>query len=241
MSVLTVAIAIAQPIPILAIEAFAAESMEAPGAEAADPTRLEEQAQDATAIGTVDGIEEATAPRPAIEAFHGELIQIMKEAKTIGFQGRVDRMTPLLAEIFDLEFMASKTVGGHWRKLSEADKMRWIQLFARITVCNYAGRFTGYTGEKFITTDVQEANRGQRVVLTKIILPEDEDVQLNYRLHLTDTGWRIIDVYLNGTVSELALRRSEYSAALKREGFEELIANIETKIEDLKAKGLVDG
>jgi phospholipid transport system substrate-binding protein len=186
-------------------------------------------------------IAQADSPVPTIEAFHEGLIGIMKDAKTIGFQGRMDRLAPLLNSIFDLDFMASKTVGGHWRKLSDADKARWTQVFTRITVANYAGRFTGYTGEKFITLGVEESQRGQQLVLTKIAIPEDEDVQLNYRLRKTDAGWKVIDVYLNGTVSELALRRSEYSTALKREGFDELIASIETKIEDMKAKGLIDG
>jgi len=78
-------------------------------------------------------------------------------------------------------------------------------------------------------------------VLTKIIVPNEDDVQLNYRLMKRNGEWRVIDVYLNGTVSELALRRSEYSSALKREGFEQLIASIETKIQDLKDKDQVDG
>jgi phospholipid transport system substrate-binding protein len=72
-------------------------------------------------------------------------------------------------------------------------------------------------------------------------VPNEDDVQLNYRLIEKNGEWRVIDVYLNGTVSELALRRSEYSSALKREGFDELLASIETKIADLKSKGQRDG
>lgn len=184
---------------------------------------------------------EETSPRPTVEAFHVALLEIMKSADTLGFQGRIDRLAPLMKETFDLDFMASKTVGSHWRKLSDADKERWARVFARMTTANYAGRFTGFTGESFVTTGVEEAARGTRMVLTKIVLPEDEDVQINYRLRMKNGEWKVIDVYLNGTVSELALRRSEYSSALKREGLDELIASIETKIEDLKAKGLVDG
>ena len=92
-----------------------------------------------------------------------------------------------------------------------------------------------------MTLGEEEARRETRMVLTKIVLPDDDDVQLNYRLMQRDGVWKVIDVYLNGTVSELALRRSEYSAALKREGFEKLVASVETKIADLMAKGLSDG
>jgi len=78
-------------------------------------------------------------------------------------------------------------------------------------------------------------------VLTKIIVPDGDDVRLNYRMIERDGIWKVIDVFLNGTVSELALRRSEYSSALKRHGFEQLVASVETKIEDLKTKGGADG
>jgi len=226
---------------VLVIALATSPTVQAQDAPDASPDATTQEAAAIDTTGEPISITEMSSPRPTIETFHGGLIEIMKAAKVIGFQGRIDRLTPLMAETFDLDFMASKTVGGHWRKLSDADKKRWMEAFTRITVANYAGRFTGYTGEEFVTIDIEEAKRGQRLVLTKIVIPDEEDVELNYRLRKTETGWKVIDVYLNGTVSELALRRSEYSTALKREGFEELVASIETKIEDMKAKALVDG
>jgi phospholipid transport system substrate-binding protein len=200
---------------------------------AADPA-----AAPATAIAAAT---EMSSPASAVETFHAGLIEIMKEADTLGFQGRIDKLTPLMTKTFDLDFMASKTVGRHWRKLSDADKERWAKTFTRFTTANYAGRFTGYTGEEFVTDGVEEAARGTRVVLTKIVIPDEDDVQLNYRVIERDGKWRVIDVYLNGTVSELALRRSEYSSALKRDGFDQLCSSIETKIADLKSKAQADG
>ncbi len=184
---------------------------------------------------------EANSPSDAIAVFHTGLLEIMKQAKTLGFQGRIDALAPLMGQVFDLDFMASKTVGRHWRKLSLEEKSRWAETFTRFTVANYAGRFTGFTGEEFVTLGVEDAARGTRVVLTKIVVPDDDDVALNYRVIEKDGEWKVIDVYLNGTVSELALRRSEYSSALKREGFDQLLASIETKIADLKTRGLADG
>lgn len=180
---------------------------------------------------------EARSPVALIENFHAGLLAIMKDADRLGFQGRIDQLAPLMRNTFDLDFMASKTVGRHWKKLSEADQARWAEIFARFTTANYAGRFTGYTGEEFVTLDVEDAARGTRTVLTKIAVPDGEDVHLNYRVIERDGEWKVIDVYLNGTVSELALRRSEYSSALKRDGFASLVASIEDKIADLKARG----
>ncbi len=181
------------------------------------------------------------SPQWVIEHFHAGLIEIMKEAKELGFQGRSDKLAPLMQQTFDLEFMASKTVGRLWRKLSDEDQRRWAEIFARFTTANYAGRFTGYDGEEFVTVGVEDAPRDTQIVLTKIIVPDGDDVRLNYRMIERDGIWKVIDVFLNGTVSELALRRSEYSSALKRHGFEQLVASVETKIEDLKTKGGADG
>ena len=184
---------------------------------------------------------DTSSPAKTIETFHAGLIDIMKHAKELGIQGRIDKLTPLMKETFDLDFMASKAVGRHWRKLSDEDKKRWIETFTRFTTANYAGRFTGYTGEKFVTKSIEDAPRNTRMVLTEIIVPNDDDVQLNYRVIERDGKWKVIDVFLDGTVSELALRRSEYSSALKRDGFEQLLASVETKIKDLKSKDQADG
>lgn len=189
----------------------------------------------ATATATAD------SPIPTIEAFHAGLLEIMKEAKTIGFQGRVEKLEPLMGRTFDLDFMASKTVGRHWATLSDADKKRWAETFTRFTTANYAGRFTGFTGEQFITLGMEDAAHDTRLVRTKIVVPNEEDVELNYRVIQRGGTWKVIDVFLNGKVSELALRRSEYASALKRDGFEQLVASVETKIADLKSKGRTDG
>ena len=193
------------------------------------------------AAAAADQTAEAGSPRVVIESFHAGLLDIMKHAKELGFQGRTEKLEPLMKETFDLEFMASKSVGRHWKRLSDEDKQRWVSIFSQFTTANYAGRFTGYTGEEFVTVETEDAPRGTQVVLTKIVVPSEDDVQLNYRMIKRDGSWKVIDVFLNGTVSELALRRSEYSAALKSSGFDQLVASVETKIEDLKSKGQVDG
>jgi phospholipid transport system substrate-binding protein len=202
---------------------------------AADPARDSATSDESTSTAAT------ASPEKTVETFHAGLIDIMKHAKQLGFEGRTERLGPLMAQAFDLDFMASKTVGRHWNKLSDADKQRWIDTFTRFTTANYAGRFTGYTGEKFVTLGVEEAPRDTRMVMTKIIVPDEDDVELNYRLIKRKDGWKVVDVFLNGTVSELALRRSEYSSALKRDGFDQLVASVETKIADLRSKGGADG
>lgn len=224
---------LAAPIALLAWALAAL--VDAPRAVAADPAA-------AAPAKTVSAESAADSPVPMIETFHAGLLDIMKDAKTLGFEGRVEKLGPLMSRTFDLEFMASKTVGRHWGTLSPDDKQRWIETFTRFTTANYAGRFKGYTGEQFVTLGTEDAGHDTRLVLTRIKVPNDEPVELNYRVMQEKSGqWRVIDVYLDGKVSELTLRRSEYASALKRDGFEQLCDSVETKIAELRSKGRSDG
>ena len=124
-------------------------------------------------------------------------------------------------------------VGRHWKTASPEDQKILVQTFIRYSIANYAGRFHGYSGQHFETLAEEPSARGTRLVRTRLVDPKDEDVKLDYRLRATHGEWKIVDVYLNGTVSELALRRSEYSSLIKREGLEALLAALDERIESL--------
>jgi phospholipid transport system substrate-binding protein len=175
------------------------------------------------------------SPEKTIETLHETLLVVMKEAETLGYEGRYDRLAPAISAAFDLDFMGSKAVGRHWRELDEDGQKRWLTAFQRFTIANYAGRFDGYSGQSFEILGDEPASHETILVRAKVVNPDDEDVQLNYRLRQTDDGWRVIDVYLNGSVSELALRRAEYSSAFDRNGLDEVLSSIESRIAGLAA------
>lgn len=174
-------------------------------------------------------------PVQVVEGFHNALIDAMKRADELGYQGRYDELAPVLEQSFDLDFMAEKSVGRYWKRLDADSQRRWLDVFVRLTTANYAGRFNAFSGQSFETLGEEPAAHETVVVQTKLVLPKDEDVQLNYRLRSTPEGWRIVDIYLNGTVSELALRRSEYSSVLGRDGFDTLVAQLDKKVTDLSS------
>jgi len=165
----------------------------------------------------------------------------MKDAKTLGYDGRFERLEPVINELFDIPFMAEKSIGRHWKTVDEENRAHLLATFERFTVANYAGRFTGYSGQLFETLRQQASKHGTVLVYSRLVLEDGEIIQLNYRLRpAEDDGWRIIDVLLNGTVSELALRRSEYSSLIQREGFTALMSAINERIDDLASGKVSD-
>ena len=203
-----------------------AEAAPSPSAAPATAPDEEPAAQPGEAVEADGAVEE-------IEALQARFLSVMKQAEEIGYEGRYERLREIVTESFDLPFMAEKSIGRHWKQLTPDEQQRWLGTFQDMTAATYAGRFEGFSGQRFEIAGQEDAAHGTVVVLARVVSPGEEDTQINYRMREQDGEWRVIDVYLNGTVSELALRRSEYSSVLKREGFEKLIETVDAKTEQL--------
>jgi phospholipid transport system substrate-binding protein len=175
----------------------------------------------------------AGEPSRVVDALHEQLIGVMKAADSLGYQGRYAQLEPVIDRLFDISFMAEKSVGRYWKTADEENRARLLSTFGRFTVANYAGRFNRYSNQFFETLDEEASIQGTMLVHTRLVESDGDFVQLDYRLRSVQGDWRIIDVYLNGTISELALRRSEYSSLIQREGFAALLSALDQRIDDL--------
>ncbi len=187
-------------------------------------------------LATLVPAEGAEAPASAlIERFHETLIGVMKKAETLGFEGRYEKLAPAVEETFNLAFMARFAAGSHWKRLSADQRGKLIEAFSALSIATYAERFDGYSGERFDILNEKQFRRSTRLVKTGLVKSDGETIILNYLVGQRDGNWRVIDVHFKG-VSELAVRRSEYTSVLKRKGFGTLIAVIEKKIANLRKK-----
>lgn len=166
-----------------------------------------------------------------IDRFHAALLDVMKNAKTLGPDGRREKLTPVMDQTYDFPAMAQRSLGGAWAKLDDAQRARFNEVFRSLILRTYAARFDGYESERFETFGTEKSIAGTEIVRSAIHTAT-ETVKLDYRMRETPAGWRVIDVYLGGTVSELALRRAEYSAVLERDGFDALVSALERKVAD---------
>jgi phospholipid transport system substrate-binding protein len=172
------------------------------------------------------------AAREPVEKLYTALLSSMKGGETLAAEDRSSLIRDAVAEAYDIEFMASRALGRHWRELDDEKRAVWTETFRALTVHTYADRFNRFSGQSFDVGEVSAASRGTAVVRTHIVSPGNEPVEIRYRMRpLAEKGWRIVDIYLNGTISELALRRSEYSSVIKREGFDHLVDALREKVE----------
>jgi len=177
---------------------------------------------------------EDAAAAQVIRGFNDTMVSVLKDAESLGYKGRFDRLRPVLDQTFELAFMAEKALGRFWQNLSETERTQWKATFADFMAANYASRLLKYNNQTFDVVSSQGAANETAIVRTKVSEPGNDDVQLDYRMRQMPAGWRVIDIYYNGTVSELALRRADYATVLKKDGFAALIASVNQKIADMQ-------
>lgn len=178
----------------------------------------------------------AAAADPAagrIQSFYAALIDTMKRGPELGMQGRYHALEPVVDSTFDIAAMIQFIVGPSWATTSEHDKTALTAAFRRMTTANYAANFTKFGGEQF-NVDPNVQSRGpDKLVQTTLVPVGDKPVPLNYRMRNTTGSWKVIDVFLEGYVSELSTRRSDFSSTLASGGASALIAKINQLADNL--------
>jgi len=168
-----------------------------------------------------------------VRSFYGVLLETMKHAKQLGLSGRYDKLAPAIRETFDLPAMTRIAVGPVWTSIPADQQTALVEAFSRMTIATYASRFDGYSGERFDADATAETRGRNRVVRTRLVESDGKATELNYLMHEAGSGWKVVDVYLSGTVSELATRRSEFGTVLKSGGASALIDNLRQRSEKL--------
>ena len=163
-----------------------------------------------------------------VEKLHTTLLAVMKDGVKIGYQGRFDHLAPVIKSSFDMPFISRTALGKYWETLNNEQRSRFVEAFTRMSIATYAANFDSYSGERFKTVGEKEVSGGRILIQSQLTKSDGGRVQLDYLLHRTGSQWRIVNIIAEG-VSDLALKRADYSAFLKNNGFEALLKRINEK------------
>lgn len=184
----------------------------------------------APATATVGQVDPAAKQ---IESFYDALLYSMKHAKTLGVSGRYKKLAPAADAAFDFPTMTKMTIGPDWQSMSQANQAALIAAFRRLTVADYARNFDDYNGEQFVVDPKVQERNGSKIVSSKMTAPGKAPIPFVYRMEKTADGWQIIDVYLNGYISEVATRRADFASTLKSGGAPALIKKIDVLTDNM--------
>jgi phospholipid transport system substrate-binding protein len=163
----------------------------------------------------------------------------MKDGKSLGFKGRYAELKPVVEQTLDLKAMTAAAVGPTWSTLTPAQQAALVAAFTHLTVASYAHNFDAWSGQKFtlepgVLTRPGVGGKPDKIVQTKLIIKDADPVALAYRLRQEpDGGWKVIDIYYNGSISELSTRRSDFNGTLSTGGPKALIEKLNEQADKL--------
>jgi phospholipid transport system substrate-binding protein len=173
------------------------------------------------------------SPSAPIERLDSALLATMKAASSMSFEARYATLEPIIAQVFNLDAVLAASVGLSWATMQTAQKVTLAQAFRHYTVSSYVSNFNSYNGQNFETLPpARTLANGEVVVQTRLMRPNDSPLRLDYVMR-DGTGWQAVDVLTDGSISRVAVQRSDFRQLLASGGVPGLTAGLERKVANL--------
>ncbi len=177
-----------------------------------------------------------TEPGAVVGELQSTLIEVMKKGPEILYSGRYERLEPIINNTHQIPYIARLTVGKYWGEMSDDDKDLFQSTFSKMVVSNYASRFQKYKGEYFKFVSEESMKRGMVVLIFDLYWANGIDsTRFNYILRQFDGKWKIVNIIVKG-VSDLALKRAEFTSVIENEGLEKLLERITNNTDEIRLK-----
>lgn len=185
------------------------------------------------AFGWADsGAAAVTAP---VTALNEALIAIMKAGDSTPFVKRFQMLAPVVDQVFDLARILRVSVGAYWSTLPAAQQQKLQQVFRSFIVATYVANFHSYNGEVSSVSPTTRAVGAQQVVTSSLAKPSGDALRIDYVMGQAGGGWKIQDILLDGTISRVAVQRSDFASLLSDGNASRLIASLEQKVSTLSS------
>ncbi len=172
---------------------------------------------------------DASTPAATVESLHAAIIAAMQKPGVAAYPDRLALLDPVVRALFDFPTIARLVLGSRWSDAAPADRDRFIDTFSRYSVANYAAEFDSFSGHAFKTDSVTTPRDRVAVVRSTLTTGAGETHRFDYQLREQGGRWLVVGVAVDG-VNDIALKRSQYDAVIKKDGFEALLKSLETKI-----------
>jgi phospholipid transport system substrate-binding protein len=151
----------------------------------------------------------------AVQGFYDALVAQMKKGGSA--KSRYDMLKPAVEKAFDVTGMTSVAVGPSWASIPAADQKALTDAFTRMTVANYVKNFDSFGGEAF-TVDPTPVPRGAEKLIRSKLVSGKDTIPFNYRMRQVNGDWKVFDIFLNGNISQMAQKRSDFASTLSSQG-----------------------
>lgn len=178
-------------------------------------------------------------PTAPVQRFNAALLAAMKAGGNTPFNDRYRTLAPVVEQVFNLESVLATSIGLSWATLPEAQRATLAQAFTRYTVSSYLANFNSYDGQNFdVSPAVRAVGNGEAVVQSRLLRANGSPIEIDYVMRRFPAGWQSVDVLTNGSISRVAVQRSDFTHLMGRGGASALVLALNNKVSNLSGGGL---
>jgi phospholipid transport system substrate-binding protein len=178
---------------------------------------------------------EESGPAAPIQALDQALLQIMRAGASTPFIQRAQMLRPAVERAFNLQQILETSVGPKWRSIPPARQQELLRLFSEYTVDSYVANFNSYSGQRIEVLPHTRTVGADVIVETQIVPANgDEPTRIDYVMRRFPQGWQAVDVLLNGSISRVAVQRSDFRALVGSDG-SALLESLRKKVAALQS------
>jgi len=174
--------------------------------------------------------QDTAAIRKPIVDLYAALELLMRMGPSTPFPTRFQSLAPVIDRIYDLTTVLRVSVGTRWTSFDDATRKELMDAFRAFTIASFVANFDKYEGEKFEVMPETRVVGNSQVVQTRIVSENGEPIRLDYVMESSEAGWRVTDVLADGTISRVAVQRSDFRSLLAHGDATDLIASLRQKV-----------
>jgi len=173
----------------------------------------------------------ASSPIDEVRTSVDAVLAILDDEQ-LNYEDKRTQISEIVKERFDFRAMSQRTLATNWKKTTDEEKEKFVELFSQLIENSYVGKIESYTNER-VDYPGEKVN-GRKAVVETLIITASADIPVDYRLYHKGDQWLVYDVIIEG-VSLISNYRSSYQEIMKKEGFDGLLAKMQSKIDELSS------
>ncbi len=177
-------------------------------------------------------VQASQGPKAQVENTVNAVLETLKD-DSLDRDSKRDKIRILIKARFDFDTMSQRTLATYWKKATDEERERYIDLFSKLLEWTYIGRIEAYTNETVKFTG--EKIKNNRAMVDTFIVTASTEIPIDYKMLKNGDQWLVYDVIIE-QVSLVRNYRSSYRSIVKKEGMSGLLDKMEKKVQQLKAQ-----
>lgn len=173
----------------------------------------------------------AASPRAEVQETVDQVIATLKD-ESLSAAARREKLTSIIRPRFDFRIMSQAVLGINWRRATEAQKRRFIDLFSELLESTYVSKIEQYTNERVAYGE--ERIEDNRALVETRVVTQSTEIPITYRMIIRNDRWKVYDVVIEN-VSLVRNYRSTYDEIARKEGIDRLLKRMEEKLTELRS------